>query len=41
MATLEVIEWPVAIVVGVGHEVLHRTHSRALQEILRGMAAGR
>jgi hypothetical protein len=41
MATFEVIEWPLAIVVSVGHEVLHRTHSRALQEILRGMAAGR
>jgi hypothetical protein len=41
MATLEVIEWPLAIVVGVGHEVLHRTHSRALQEMLQGMAAGR
>jgi len=41
MATLEVIEWPVAIVVGVGHEVLHRTHSRALREMLGGMAAGR
>ena len=41
MATLEVIEWPVAIVVGVGHEVLHRTHSWALREMLGGMAAGR
>ena len=41
MAAIEVIEWPVAIVIGVGHEVLHRTHSRDLRELLVGMAAGR
>ena len=39
MAAFEVIDWPVAIVIGVGHEVAHRTHTAALRELAEGIEA--
>src|SRR5439155_5549246 len=32
MAALEVIEWPVALVIAVGHELTYRARTRALKE---------
>jgi hypothetical protein len=40
MALLEVIEWPVAIVIAVGHEISHRVRSRVLREFAEGIEAG-
>jgi hypothetical protein len=40
MALLEVIEWPVAIVIAVGHEIAHRSRSKALRELADGIEAG-
>ena len=40
MAALEVIEWPVAIVVAVGHELTYRARTRALLELAKGIEAG-
>jgi hypothetical protein len=40
MALLEVIEWPVAVVIAVGHEIAHRARSRALREFAEGIEAG-
>jgi len=39
MAAFEVIDWPVAIVIGVGHEIAHRTHRVALRELAEGIEA--
>ena len=33
LAAVEIIEWPVALVLGVGHALLHNEHSRVAQEI--------
>jgi hypothetical protein len=41
MALLEVIEWPVAIAIAVGHEIAHRSRSKALRELAEGIEAGR
>ena len=40
MAAIEIIEWPLVIVVMMGHEISHRTHSRALRELAEGVEAG-
>ena len=40
MALFEVIEWPVAIVIAVGHEIAHRSRSKALRELAEGIEAG-
>jgi hypothetical protein len=40
MAIVEIIEWPLAIVMMVGHEVAHRTHRQALQDFAEGIEAG-
>jgi len=40
MALLEVIEWPVALVIAVGHEIAHRSRSKALRELAEGIEAG-
>ena len=40
MAIIEIIEWPLAIVMMAGHEISHRTHSRALREFAEGVEAG-
>ena len=40
MAIIELIEWPLAIVMMAGHEISHRTHSQALREFAEGVEAG-
>ena len=40
MALFEVIEWPLAIVVAVGHEIGHRSRNKALRELAEGIEAG-
>ena len=40
MAAIEVIEWPLAILMMVGHEIMHRSHSKALREFAKGVEAG-
>ena len=40
MALLEVIEWPLAIVIAVGHEIAHRSRNKALRELAEGIEAG-
>lgn len=39
VAALELIDWPVAIVVAVGHELAHRARTRALRELAEGIQA--
>jgi xanthosine utilization system XapX-like protein len=33
LAAVEIIDWPVALVLGVGHALMHNEHSRVAQEI--------
>ena len=40
MAIIEIIEWRLAIVMMLGHEVAHRTHRRALRDFAEGIEAG-
>jgi hypothetical protein len=40
MALFEVIEWPVALIIAVGHEIAHRSRSKALRELGEGIEAG-
>ena len=40
MAIVEVIEWPLAILMVLGHEIAHRTHSEVLREFAEGVEAG-
>jgi hypothetical protein len=40
MPLLEVIEWPVAVVIAAGHEISHRGRSRVLREFAEGIEAG-
>jgi hypothetical protein len=40
MAIVEIIEWPLAILMMVGHEISHRAHSRALRDFAEGVEAG-
>jgi hypothetical protein len=40
MALFEVIEWPVALIIAVGHEIAHRSRSKALRELAEGIEAG-
>jgi hypothetical protein len=40
MAVLEVIDWPVALVIAVGHEIAYRARTRALRELAEGIEAG-
>lgn len=40
MAIIEIIEWPLAIVMMVGHEIAHRAHSRALRDFAEGVESG-
>ena len=40
MAIIEIIEWPLAIVMMLGHEIAHRAHSRALRDFAEGVEAG-
>jgi hypothetical protein len=40
MAALEVIEWPLAILMMLGHEIAHRAHCEALRDFAEGVEAG-
>jgi hypothetical protein len=40
MAAFEIIEWPLAVVMMVGHEIAHRADSRALHDFAEGVEAG-
>jgi len=40
MALLEIIEWPVALVIAVGHEIAHRARNKAIRELAEGIEAG-
>ena len=40
MAIIEIIEWPLAIMMMLGHEIAHRAHSRALRDYAEGVEAG-
>ncbi len=40
MAAIEVIEWPLAILMMLGHEIAHRAHSEALRDFAEGVEAG-
>jgi hypothetical protein len=40
LAALEVVDWPVAIVMMLGHEIAHRAHSQALRNFAEGVEAG-
>ena len=40
MAIIEIIEWRMAIVMMLGHEVAHRTHTQALRDFAEGIEAG-
>ena len=40
MAALEIIDWPIAIVIAVGHEIAHRARTKALRELAEGVEAG-
>ncbi len=33
LAAIEIIDWPVALLLGVGHALMHNEHSRVAQEI--------
>jgi hypothetical protein len=40
LAALELIDWPLAIVIMLGHEIAHRAHSEALRNFAEGLEAG-
>ena len=40
MAIFEVIEWPLAIVMMLGHEIAHRARGEALRDFAEGVEAG-
>ena len=40
MAIVEIIEWPLAIMMMLGHEIAHRAHSQALRDFAEGVEAG-
>ena len=40
MAALEIIDWPIAIVIAVGHELARRARTEAVRERAEGIEAG-
>jgi hypothetical protein len=40
MAAFEVVEWPLAILMMLGHEIAHRAHSEALRDLAEGVESG-
>jgi hypothetical protein len=40
MAAFEVVEWPLAILMMLGHEIAHRSHSEALRDFAEGVESG-
>jgi hypothetical protein len=39
MVLFEVIEWPVALVIAVGHDIAHRARNKALRALAEGIEA--
>ncbi len=39
MAAVDVIDWPVAIVIGIGHELAHQGRTRIVRELGGGIEA--
>jgi hypothetical protein len=40
MAAFEIIEWPLALLMMIGHEIAHRAHNEALRDFAEGIEAG-
>jgi len=40
MAAVEIIEWPLALMMMLGHEIAHRAHNQALRDFAEGVEAG-
>jgi len=40
MAAVEIVEWPLAILMMLGHEISHRAHNEALRDFAEGVEAG-
>jgi hypothetical protein len=40
MAALEIVEWPLALVMMIGHEIAHRSHNEALRDFAEGIESG-
>jgi hypothetical protein len=40
MAAVEAIEWPLALLMMLGHEIAHRAHSEALRNFAEGVESG-
>jgi hypothetical protein len=40
MTALELIDWPVALLIAAGHTVAARSHNRALRELGEGVVSG-
>jgi hypothetical protein len=40
VAAFELIEWPVAIIIGLGHEITQHAHRRAVREFVEGIESG-
>jgi hypothetical protein len=40
MAAIEIIEWPLALMMMLGHEIAHRAHSEVLRDFAEGVEAG-
>src|SRR5262245_27117283 len=40
MAGVDIIEWPLAIVMMLWHEIAHRTHNAALRDFAEGVQSG-
>jgi hypothetical protein len=40
MAVFELVDWPVAIIIAVGHEITHRAHAQVLRELAEGIETG-
>ena len=40
MAAIEVVEWPLALLMMLGHEIAQRAHTAALRDFAEGIQAG-
>ena len=40
MAAIEIIEWPLALMMMLGHEIAQRAHTEALRDFAEGVEAG-
>lgn len=39
-ALLDLIDWPLALILGAGHYIVARSHSQAIRELTEGLEAG-